>query len=260
MTDALHESALNLIAASTTSTASASGGGSLLQSFFVQRHYASDGASGGVEVLGTILIWVLVLMSIACWTIAIRAMRSHAVASIAPQAFIDEMLGLVRSGDRAYAQAYVREQCASSGCPDIAQSVQAGLARLDSGAPEDVALAATEQAAEARTLARLRSIEPLNVLGGVSPMLGLFGTVYGMILAFNDIVEAGGTPDAVSLAAGIGTALTTTFWGLIVAVPALTTHALLRTRIEARTLDGLEHACSIVTAAAHAKSDSGVHT
>ena len=45
------------------------------------------------------------------------------------------------------------------------------------------------------------------------PMAGLFGTVYGMILAFQSIVSAGGNADPVLLA-GIGTALVTTFWGI----------------------------------------------
>lgn len=228
------------------------GGGALLESFFVQRHYSSGGSQGGVEILGTVLIWVLILMSVVCWTVAVRSLRAHTKATISPTEVVHEIEGLVLAGDGAGALRVARGDSSGS---DLAASVQAGLERLESGAPEDVALGATEQAAEAKTLARLRSIEVLNVLGGVSPMLGLFGTVYGMILAFTDIVEAGGTPDAVSLAAGIGTALTTTFWGLVVAVPALTAHALLRTRIEARTLESLEIASGIVTRVAHSRDE-----
>ncbi len=92
-----------------------------------------------------------------------------------------------------------------------------------------------EQTADAETTRRLRLIEPLHVLGNVAPMVGLFGTVYGMILAFQTIVAAGGTPSPKMLAAGIGTALTTTFWGLIVAIPALSGYALLRNKIDALT-------------------------
>ena len=85
------------------------------------------------------------------------------------------------------------------------------------------------------TLERLRAIEPLNVVGNVAPMIGLFGTVYGMILAFRQIVLGGGTPDPIALANGIGTALVTTFWGLIVAIPALSGYALLRNKIDGLT-------------------------
>ena len=78
-----------------------------------------------------------------------------------------------------------------------------------------------------------RSIEPLNVLGQVAPMIGLFGTVYGMIVAFQSIVASGGSADPVALAGGIGTALVTTFWGLLVAIPALAAYAFIRNRVDA---------------------------
>ena len=94
-----------------------------------------------------------------------------------------------------------------------------------------------EQASEERTVARLRRIEVLNTIGQVSPMIGLFGTVYGMILAFTAIVASGGAADPVMLAGGIGTALTTTFWGLVVAIPSLAACAMLRGHIDSTTAE-----------------------
>ena len=103
-----------------------------------------------------------------------------------------------------------------------------------------------DQTAEELTIKRLRKVEPLNVIGGVAPMVGLFGTVYGMILAFREIVAAGGTPNPVGLAAGIGTALTTTFWGLVVAIPALAGYALLRNKIDALTVEATREAEELI--------------
>jgi biopolymer transport protein ExbB len=94
-----------------------------------------------------------------------------------------------------------------------------------------------EQTADELATARLRRIELLNVFGQVSPMIGLFGTVYGMILAFGAIVASGGSADPVALAGGIGTALTTTFWGLVVAIPALSGYAILRNKIDEITVE-----------------------
>jgi biopolymer transport protein ExbB len=94
-----------------------------------------------------------------------------------------------------------------------------------------------EQTADELATARLRRIELLNVFGQVSPMIGLFGTVYGMILAFGAIVASGGSADPVALAGGIGTALTTTFWGLVVAIPALAGYAILRNKIDELTVE-----------------------
>jgi len=63
-------------------------------------------------------------------------------------------------------------------------------------------------------------------------MVGLFGTVWGMINAFNRILETAGQPDPADLAGGISTALLTTWWGMLVAIPALASHGLLRNRID----------------------------
>lgn len=83
-----------------------------------------------------------------------------------------------------------------------------------------------------QTAGLLRKIEWLNLIGSVSPMIGLFGTVVGMIQLFNAIVHAGGQPQPVQLAHGISVALVTTFWGLLTAIPALSIHSFLRNRIE----------------------------
>ncbi|MDD5459070.1 MAG: MotA/TolQ/ExbB proton channel family protein [Phycisphaerae bacterium] len=77
-----------------------------------------------------------------------------------------------------------------------------------------------------------RKIEWINLIGNVSPMVGLFGTVFGMIKLFNAIVLSSGRPQPVQLAAGISVALVTTFWGLLVAIPALAVHGIFRNRIE----------------------------
>ena len=103
-----------------------------------------------------------------------------------------------------------------------------------------------EQVAAEETTIRFRRIELLNVLGQVSPMIGLFGTVYGMILAFSAIVASGGAADPVMLAGGIGTALTTTFWGLVVAIPALAGYALIRNRIDELTIEATLQAEELV--------------
>ncbi|MHC4665918.1 MAG: MotA/TolQ/ExbB proton channel family protein, partial [Planctomycetota bacterium] len=78
----------------------------------------------------------------------------------------------------------------------------------------------------------VRKIEWVNLIGNVSPMVGLFGTVFGMIKLFNAIVMAGGQPRPAQLAEGISVALVTTFWGLLIAIPALAIYGVFRNRIE----------------------------
>ncbi|HPS55653.1 MAG TPA: MotA/TolQ/ExbB proton channel family protein [Sedimentisphaerales bacterium] len=83
-----------------------------------------------------------------------------------------------------------------------------------------------------QALILLRRIEWINLIGNVSPMVGLFGTVFGMIKLFDAIVVAGGQPQPAVLADGISVALVTTFWGLVIAIPSLAVHGVFRNRIE----------------------------
>jgi len=92
---------------------------------------------------------------------------------------------------------------------------------------------AMEEAVEEKSSALLRMIEWLNLLGNISPMLGLLGTVWGMIQVFMAIVAKGGMPQPGELAEGIGTALVTTMLGLTVAIPALAVFSILRSKIDA---------------------------
>lgn len=83
-----------------------------------------------------------------------------------------------------------------------------------------------------QTLTLFRKIEWMNLIGNVAPMVGLFGTVLGIIKMFNALALAGGQPHSAQLAGGISIALVTTFWGLLIAIPALTIHGAFQNRIE----------------------------
>jgi biopolymer transport protein ExbB len=92
-----------------------------------------------------------------------------------------------------------------------------------------------------------RRIEWLNLIGNVSPMVGLFGTIVGMIELFNIIATTGGQPQATQLAEGISVALVTTFWGLLIAIPALAIHGAFANRIETLLSDAMAEAENILT-------------
>jgi len=114
----------------------------------------------------------------------------------------------------------------------LGQAAFAGVSQL--GAGRDTARAAIDEVVQERATKLFRKIESLNVIGNVSPMIGLLGTVLGMIKAFSRIFAArGGMPDPGELAGDISVALVTTFWGILIAIPALTAFALFRNRIDA---------------------------
>ncbi len=77
-----------------------------------------------------------------------------------------------------------------------------------------------------------RHLRTLEVLAVVSPLMGLLGTVLGMIESFQQLELAGGSANAAVLAAGIWQALLTTAMGLIVAIPAAIAANLLSARLD----------------------------
>jgi biopolymer transport protein ExbB len=77
----------------------------------------------------------------------------------------------------------------------------------------------------------------LSTVGTLGPMIGLVGTVYGMILSFRVMATAGATPQASQLAAGISTALFATLEGIALAVPAIALYAHFRNRISRLSLE-----------------------
>jgi biopolymer transport protein ExbB len=96
---------------------------------------------------------------------------------------------------------------------------------------------AMEDATGERTARLYRKIEWLNLLGNVAPMFGLWGTIWGMMVAFSTIEARGGKANPADLAGGIMVALVSTFCGLIVAIPALAAYGIFRSRIEQLSME-----------------------
>jgi biopolymer transport protein ExbB len=104
-----------------------------------------------------------------------------------------------------------------------------GLRDADLG--YEAAEKAMEDAAVEQSARLLRKVEYLAVIGAVAPMMGLMGTVWGMIQAFAEFAERA-NPSPADFAPSISIALVTTFFGLVVAVPAISFFAFFRNRID----------------------------
>src|SRR4030042_533297 len=87
-------------------------------------------------------------------------------------------------------------------------------------------------------------------------MVGLFGTVVGMIKLFKVSATSGGHPEASQLADGISVALVTTFWGLLIAIPALALHGVFANRIETLANDAVIEAEKIIPEIRHSLKPS----
>jgi biopolymer transport protein ExbB len=136
----------------------------------------------------------------------------------------------------------------------------ARAAAVNAAAGRDAATVAIDEAVEEHAGRLMRRIEYLNVIGNIGPMIGLLGTVVGMIQAFSRIQMGGGAPDPNQLVGDIAIALVNTFWGLFVAIPGLTAFAFFRNRIDAYAAECLKLCDRIVElaeAGESAKATSG---
>jgi biopolymer transport protein ExbB len=177
---------------------------------------------------GPIVWYVLIPMSVAmmfvvavlCFTLRRGSLLSDGIAGeIAIIAKVDKPAGLAE---------------ALSGRQDIVSKVISRVIAKSKHLDADKKYMheLSKEALHEQAVILLRKVEWCGIIGNVAPMVGLFGTVYGMIQAFNVLGVAGGQPRPDQLAAKISIALVTTFWGLLIAIPAIVIHGVFRSRIE----------------------------
>ena len=92
--------------------------------------------------------------------------------------------------------------------------------RLSPDLPDQLAREEVLRLARAGLMAARRGLRPLDLIATIAPLIGLLGTVLGMIEAFQALQEAGNRADPAALAGGIWQALLTTAAGMAVAIPA----------------------------------------
>lgn len=179
--------------------------------------------SGG-WVGGTIVLLLLALSMTAVYLIIEQALFLRR-SSLVPREVRQQVRALLEQGRLTQAREYCDQRA------DMLSRILAyALQDADSG------WTAIEKATEdalAHEAARIgRRAEYLSVIGNLAPMIGLLGTVTGMIFAFQKVATTQGAAGAADLAEGIYQALVTTVCGLIVAIPSLGAFAVLRNRAD----------------------------
>ena len=168
--------------------------------------------------------YIIVVLSLVMVALAFEHMLTIRRKTLMPDGLQDDIRRLVGQGQIQLAEA----RCNSSSS-FLGYLLAAGLREIELG------YSAVEKALEdatAQQAARLmRKIEYLSMISTVAPMLGLMGTVWGMILAFMEF-ERKANPQVSELAPGIYKALVTTLFGLIVAIPAIALFGFFRNRID----------------------------
>lgn len=154
---------------------------------------------------------------------------------IMPQVLIDKVIGAMSEGDVLKAL----KACESEPGP-MSNILSAGFNHVEEG--YDIIQEAIGTAADLETERLMQHLTWISVCANIAPMLGLLGTVQGMIMAFQTLGT--GAPDIGSLAVAISQALWTTAAGLVIAVPTITFYYSIRNnanrivlRMQAMTLE-----------------------
>jgi len=166
---------------------------------------------------------VLVLISVVGFSFAFERLCNLRKANIVPVGFASECDKLWKAGDLEGIKRLSKER------PSTLARVVTLLADHKEGSHTDVANLAGDVASREMRV-HLQRAYPLAVVATVSPLLGLFGTVYGMIGAFESVALAGKMGDPSIMAGDISFALITTALGLVIAVPALIAYHFFRVR------------------------------
>lgn len=180
----------------------------------------ASGLFGAVLLLLSFLMVAIIMMNVL-------QVRHEALL---PQSFVEAFEQKLQAKD--YQAAY---ETARNDDSFLARVLAAGLGKLNRGYNE--AVEGMQEVGEEETMTMEHRLSYLALIASVAPMIGLLGTVYGMIESFRVIANSPTQPKPSELAEGISTALFTTLEGLIVAIPAMIAYSILRNRMNRLVLE-----------------------
>ncbi len=183
-------------------------------------------------------IWPLILCSIVALALVIERFISLRERLVAPPTLVDEVLSVTR---QSLPTADVVNKLAENSV--LGRVLAAGL-RAVIGEPritEEALRQAFESAGRSAVHRLERYLNTLGTIAAAAPLLGLFGTVVGMIEIFGSQAPGSGAGNPQQLAHGISVALYNTAFGLVIAIPALMFYRYFRGVVDELVI-GLEQA------------------
>ncbi len=179
--------------------------------------------SGGP--VGVFLMLTLIALSITAAYLVFHHLLTIRRKDLIPEGLSEQVRQCLVAGDVSGAQAACHAR------PSFLSFVlMHGIAELEFG--WSAVEKALEDALAEQSAQLFRKIEYLSVIGNIAPMVGLLGTVTGMIIAFQSVASTQGTASAPQLAEGIYQALVTTVAGLMIAIPSIGMFAIFRNRVD----------------------------
>lgn len=176
------------------------------------------------EALGWPYMLVFLALSFTLVSLLVMNLLTARRDNLCPQELVESFDEKLNEKD--FQQAYDLARADES---VLGQVLSAGLSKLSRG--YNRALEAMQEVGEEESMKLEHRLSYMALIGNISPMIGLFGTVQGMIASFQVIASGGSTPKPSELAVGISTALFTTLVGLAIAIPAIAAYNILRNRV-----------------------------
>jgi biopolymer transport protein ExbB len=170
------------------------------------------------------LMWPIILCSIAAAAIVLERLWTLQDRRVLPRELTQKVWQLIESNQVNDKVIAALEQNSPLG-----RVLAAGL--VNRHRPREVLMERLEDTGRHVIHELERFLNTLGTIAAITPLLGLLGTVTGIIKAFNAI-QAGGMGDPRALSGGIAEALITTAAGLVVAIPALFAYRLLRSKVD----------------------------
>ncbi len=174
--------------------------------------------------LGWFFSIVFAFLSITMVALVVICIVNLRRSQIVPENLVEDFGKLI--DENRFQEAY---ECAKDDESLLGQALSTGLARMPSG--YEKASQAMQDVTQAESMRLEHQLGYLALIGNIAPMIGLFGTVVGMIASFQAIASGGAAPSPQKLAEGIATALFTTEIGLAIALPALAAYDILKNRL-----------------------------
>lgn len=206
---------------------------------------ASEVAPSGLSIVfsggwpGFLIMLLLLSLSLTAVYLICEHLLTIRRRELMPNELDRNVHGLLSKGQLAAAEKACRDE------PSFLSFVMLhGISEAEDGWP--AVEKALEDASDEQAARLFRKIEFLSVIGNLAPMVGLLGTVTGMIIAFQQVAGSQGAAGAAELAEGIYQALVTTVGGLIVAIPSLAAFAFFRNRVDQLVAEAsylAHHAC-----------------
>jgi biopolymer transport protein ExbB len=182
-------------------------------------------------------IWPLIFASIAALALILERLWSLRQSIVAPRGMVDHVLvEFKHTGATQDLLARTAEQ------GPLGRILAAGLANVKS--PRPVMKEAIEEVGRIVTHELERFLTTLGTIAAMAPLLGLFGTVIGMIEIFGSQSASGSNP--IELAHGISIALYNTAMGLIVAIPSMMFYRYFRAKVDALVVEMEQQAIKLV--------------